>query len=157
MKIKISIILVSIVMLLLFAVIFPVKEISFSDFEENIELYVDGTEIEIVGLGELNVSLLQSKLLVLQSNGVNVNRDNITSVIIGEGITSIGYNCFSDFIMLEKVFIGKDVKEIGRFAFYNCPMIKDINIPDNVKYIGEGAFGECYGLQKVNVGGGVPI
>ena len=52
---------------------------------------------------------------------------NLTSVTIGNGVTSIGYAAFDDCYNLTNVMIGKSVTSIGEWAFEDCgnPMTVD--------------------------------
>lgn len=59
------------------------------------------------------------------------NSDLITSVIIEEGVTSI-----------------------GNYAFYGYDHITSVSIPSTVTSIGEGAFTKCSSLTSVDISGG---
>ena len=48
------------------------------------------------------------------------DQDNIKSVVIEDGVTSIGNYAFANLTSLESVTIGKDAKSIGRAAFSEC-------------------------------------
>ena len=52
--------------------------------------------------------------------------DNITSVVIENGITSIGNQAFQDCTSLTSVTIPDSVTSIGKYAFYNCTNITDV-------------------------------
>ncbi len=66
--------------------------------------------------------------------------DDITNVVIGEGITSIGYGTFEDHYNLEKVVLPESLRSIGAAAFYKCTCLGDINIPDNIVHVNVDAF-----------------
>jgi len=74
---------------------------------------------------------------------------NIKSVVIEEGITSIGEMCFFG-DALTSVKLPESLTKIGAFAFHDCMNLKEITIPENVSEIGDAAFGQ-YG----NGGSGV--
>ena len=82
-------------------------------------------------------------------------KDNITSVEIGNGITSIGNCAFNDCKSLTSVTLPDSVTSIGEFAFAECTGLTSIKIPDSVTSIGESAFTDCYGLESVEIGSGV--
>ena len=69
--------------------------------------------------------------------------DQVTSVVIEEGVTAIGYNAFYDFEILESFSIAKTVNTIMPSAFEACPHLTSIVIPEGVMSIGNDAFGTC--------------
>jgi len=76
----------------------------------------------------------------------------MTTVIVDEGVTSIGDYAFSDLCFyLEKVKLPSTVKEIGDYAFEYCP-IKQITLPKKLEYIGDFAFYRCNELKEVEFG-----
>ena len=77
------------------------------------------------------------------------------TLIIGDGIASIGGNAFSFCDFLQSVTIGDDVTSIGENAFSCCTALESVTIPDNVETIGDNAFGGCSGLTTVIIGSGV--
>ena len=81
--------------------------------------------------------------------------DKITTVIIPDGVTSIGIGAFKNRSKLTSVTIGNKVTSIGEEAFYGCTGLTSITIPDSVKSIGSRAFKNCSGLTNVTIGNGV--
>ena len=69
------------------------------------------------------------------------SRQNITSIIINNGVTSIGQAAFFDCDGLVSVKIPEGVIKIGRSAFLKCDNLSDIEISDSVTCIGALAFG----------------
>lgn len=82
-------------------------------------------------------------------------RGDITALIIGDDVTSIGVSAFSFCEYLTDVTIGKNVVTISDYAFYNCSSLTDIFIPDSVTSINEGSFCNCTALASVIMGNGV--
>ena len=82
-------------------------------------------------------------------------KDNITSVEIENGITSIGNSSFDSCAKLTSVSIPDSVTSIGEVAFAFCEGLTSITIPDSVKSIGVYAFAYCEGLKSVEIGSGV--
>ena len=80
---------------------------------------------------------------------------NLTNVIIGELVTSIGDSAFYGCSGLTSVTIGSGVTSIEGYAFSDCTGLTSIVIPDSVTSIGEGAFIYCSGLTSVTIGSGV--
>ena len=111
-------------------------------------------------------------------DGTPWNCYDITSVVIGSGVTSIGDNAFGDCYNLASVSIPASVTSIGYHAFQNCgtnaaaltvtfaegtsPMtiglaafaksnLTSITIPNRVTSIANSAFSECYNLASVSI------
>ena len=61
------------------------------------------------------------------------------------------YNCSG----LTSVTIGNGVTSIGKAAFWGCSGLTSITIPDSVTSIGSYAFNGCSGLTSVTIGNGV--
>ena len=80
---------------------------------------------------------------------------NIKSVIIQEGVTSIGEYLFEHSIYLEKIIIADSVSKIGKGAFELCTELSEIILPDNLKYIEEDTFNYCTKLNSVYIPNGV--
>ena len=83
------------------------------------------------------------------------NCRSLTSVTIGSGVTSIGTNAFYYCTSLTSVIIPNSVTSIGNSAFYECRSLTSITIPNSVTSISEWAFGSCSGLTSVTIGSGV--
>ena len=71
---------------------------------------------------------------------------DIVSVIIPDGVVTIGDNAFDGCESLKEITIPDSVVRIGSYAFYGCDSLKEIAIPDSVTEIGEYAF-ECDFLE----------
>ena len=73
----------------------------------------------------------------------------IRSIVIEDGVTSIGSGAFSACAELESVTIADSVTSIGDWAFEFCNRLTDIEIPDSVTSIGNGAFYVCTALEHI--------
>ena len=74
-------------------------------------------------------------------------RQSITEVVIGSGVTNIGYQAFDGCTNLEKVTLSNTIKNIA--GFRSCKSLKSINIPGSVEVISEGAFSNCTALTNI--------
>ena len=78
---------------------------------------------------------------------------NLTTVELGNGVTSVGDNAFSKCTALTSVNIGDGVTSIGKNAFNGCTALTNANIGSGA--IGESAFNGCTSLTNVTLGDGV--
>ena len=81
--------------------------------------------------------------------GAFYNCSMLTSVTIGNSVTSIGDYAFSYCTGLTSVTIGNSVTSIGSYAFSYCTELTSVTIPDSVTSIGSYAFSYCTGLTSV--------
>ncbi len=80
------------------------------------------------------------------------NNENVSSLTIPEGVTSIGEWAFYDCKKMTSITIHDGVTAIGRYAFASCDGLTSISIPDSVTSIGDSAFDYCPNLM-VNIDG----
>ena len=78
-------------------------------------------------------------------------RGEIHTVMIGDGVTSIGNEAFFDCDRLACVVIPDSVINIGEAAFMSCDDLTDVTIPGSVTTIGNAAFSWCAGLTDVTI------
>ena len=78
-------------------------------------------------------------------------RDQITSVVVSPGVTSIGNLAFTRFSKLIHVDIADSVVSIGEHAFSDCSSLTDIKIPQSVTYIDANAFDSCTNLSSITL------
>lgn len=80
---------------------------------------------------------------------------NLTRLTIPGSVTSIGFGAFWDCESLTSVTIPDSVTRIGGMAFYHCSGLTSVTIPGSVTSIGERAFAECTGLTSLTLGSGL--
>ena len=78
---------------------------------------------------------------------------NLTTVELGNGVTSVGDNAFSKCTALTSINIGDHVTSIGTSAFNGCTALKAANIGSGA--IGASAFQDCSSFASVTLGDGV--
>lgn len=78
-------------------------------------------------------------------------RDQITSVVVSPGVTSIGNLAFTRSCNIIHVDIADSVVSIGEQAFSDCSRLTDITVPQSVTYIGVKAFDSCTNLSSITL------
>ncbi|MCM1246552.1 MAG: leucine-rich repeat domain-containing protein [Roseburia sp.] len=100
--------------------------------------------------------LSEDGVLTIQGEGEIREKDfdevvfhDIKKIIIKEGITGIGDECFSYCTQLSSVELPESLSTIGQGAFEGCDNLEKINIPEKVGQIGKRAFFDCSSLKKI--------
>lgn len=87
-------------------------------------------------------TLLRSDLaLLLSRRGMMLSE--LHDVVIGDGIASIGFRCFSGCTLMESVRLGDSVESISSFAFSDCAGLTHVYWPSAIREVGKGAFNNC--------------
>ena len=100
------------------------------------KLYDDGTLI-ISGEGEISSRFSWA--------------DEISSVVIEEGITGIGRRAFFVCSSIQSVIMPNSLVTIGEEAFDSCEGLTEISIPEGVRNIEREAFSYCKNLAQINM------
>ena len=78
-------------------------------------------------------------------------RDQITSVVVSPGVTSIGNLAFALSRNIIHVDIADSVVSIGEQAFFKCSRLTNITVPQSVTYIDANAFDSCTNLSSITL------
>jgi len=84
------------------------------------------------------------------------NSATITTVIIDNGVTTIGNNAFGACSSLTSVSIPNTVTTIGDWAFGYCSSLTSVRIPNSVTTIENYAFYYCYSLAHIYSARSIP-
>ena len=115
----------------------------------------------------INYRLDENGLLTISGTGVIPNdydgtelewaqwKNDITSIVIENGITGVGYSSFFDYTNLTKVTLANSVQSIDQSAFANCTSLTEINFPTTMDIIRSGAFSNCSSLESINLPNGI--
>ncbi|MDR2129652.1 MAG: leucine-rich repeat domain-containing protein [Odoribacteraceae bacterium] len=109
----------------------------------------DEKTLKISGTGAM-----RDYLFILNTSPWDSYRSSITTVEIGDGVTSIGDWAFSACSSLTSITIPDGVTSIGDGAFAVCRSLTSIAIPDGVTSIGKQAFYDCDRLTAIRVENG---
>ena len=82
-------------------------------------------------------------------------RTKILSVVVEDGVTSIGSYAFYACLKLAYVTLPEGIKRIGNSSFQDCTKLTEANIPEGVTSIGSSAFYGCSSLTSVSIPEGV--
>ena len=139
--------------------------------DENQEIIIPDTigKKKVTAIGEYCFSPGQYRL----SENIRAIREKITSVLIPDSVTSIGYGAFEGCSSLTSITIPDSVTSIGSDAFENTPWLKNypndfvvvgngclikykgkdscISIPDSVTSIKYWAFKNCSSLTSITI------
>ena len=77
-------------------------------------------------------------------------RRGVKTLVIADGITSIGDDAFVDFSALEHVTIPDSVTRIGKYAFEGCTWLADLTIPAGVTVINDSTCSGC-GFRSIEI------
>ena len=110
---------------------------------------LQGGVLSIVGTGEMNnwdASFLPTWTLY---------KSSIDTVIIDEGVTSIGDYAFYECSHICSISIPNSVTYIGKSAFYNCSSLSSVSIPNGNTNILRNTFSGCSNLVSIAIPGSV--
>lgn len=102
-------------------------------------------ELVISGTGEMD-SLADSPVWLVHSG-------KIQTVVIEQGVTSIGNHAFKNCGNLTSVTIPDSVTRIGYLSFWNCTKLTEITIHDGCTDVNEDAFTGCSNIATATVPG----
>ncbi|MCR5635992.1 MAG: leucine-rich repeat protein [Clostridiales bacterium] len=77
--------------------------------------------------------------------------DDVKSIVIKEGVTSLGNEAFFSLANLSEVTLPSTLKKIGDNAFTDCGKLGDVSLGDALTSIGAGAFSHCSELKEFNI------
>ncbi len=80
--------------------------------------------------------------------------DDITKIVVGEGITYIGDSMFYRHHYVREVELPESLQIIGRNAFMSCMRLTSIQFPVHLQRIERDAFSNCP-LRRINIPGTV--
>ena len=78
-------------------------------------------------------------------------QDQIHSIIICDGVTSICDNAFESLYGLTDISVASSVASIGQKAFQNCTALQEVKLPEGVVSVGNYAFTQCERLVSVEM------
>ncbi len=126
-------------------------------------------EMQIIS-GELDLSSVQWRfknyILTFTGEGaIDMEKENLSAndfpwhslkpfvktIIIGEGITSIGDHAFDGFTQLLSITFPRSLVSIGEWAFNNCVRVSGIAFPESLEHVGSYAFRYCKKIRSIDI------
>ena len=113
----------------------------------------DGT-LTVSGTGEMDDYKMVTEDLYVTGTTAPWGELLIDTVIIEEGVTSVGDYAFADRDEVKQVSLPETLTYLGTNAFASCS-ITELALPDSISTIGSNVFEGCYHLQKVKLPAGL--
>lgn len=76
----------------------------------------------------------------------------IPAEIAGCPVTHLRDDFFRDCRNMESILIPEGIVSVGAYAFQKCEWLREVLLPEGLSYLGKGAFYGCTGLQRVELG-----
>ncbi len=120
-------------------------------------LDADGNALNIVSNTYENgqgVITIDGELKVIGS-GAFRSQDNLASMILPEGITSLEGGTFANCDYVTNITLPNTLTSIGQSTFYQCYALDGIEIPTSCTTIGAQAFEDCWSLTNIVLPDGI--
>ena len=122
------------------------------------EVFKDCTKLSSITIGKNVTSIGNSAFLgcpienaTMPTNAISyIPKEKLAKVVINGG-ENIKNNAFKGCSGLTSITIGNSVTSIGDRAFYGCKGLTSITIPNSVTSIGQSAFAGCTGLTSITI------
>ncbi len=85
----------------------------------------------------------------LIADGAFRDCEYLTSIVIPEGITELGYSTFNGCKSLTEVRLPSTLTEIGKSLFWGCTSLENVVIPSGITELDSSTFNSCTSLKKV--------
>ena len=100
---------------------------------------------------EFQSELRSSSNPLSKAHHLYLNSEEVTNLVIPEGIASIGDYAFDYCTALTSVSIPEGITTIGTYAFRGCEDLTSVTIPSSLSTIGGNAFIWCFNLDTVHI------
>ncbi len=87
----------------------------------------------------------------LYDNSPFANNQEIESIVINSGVTSVGDSAFVACTSLTNVKLPNSITRIGDSTFSLCDSLSAVTIPNSVKSIGNYAFEGCCAITNISI------
>lgn len=111
----------------------------------------DDGELVISGTGDMPDYRVVPNSDVPSNSQWAAYSNDVTSVTVADGVTSVGDYAFSRMPNLIRADLGGDVASIGEDAFSFCSSLSSMELPSKLESIGKDSFEGCKVLSGVNL------
>lgn len=124
----------------------------------NIPAFIDGKPVKSIhdkafhGLEEVTTIILPEGITDIGKNAFS--GCGITDITLPESIETIGNNAFSG-CALERIVIPNNTISLGWFVFAHCNLLKEVILPESLQEIGCYAFLFCEALENIVLPDGI--
>ncbi len=87
----------------------------------------------------------------------SITDGRIPATLDGYAVTSIGYQAFTNCNNLTEVIIPEGVKTLSQWTFSYCENLKNISLPDSIEEIGQPPILQCYNMLSISISPNHPI
>jgi len=112
---------------------------------ENFEWKINNGTLEIIGEGGM------PDYESFTATPWYKNRNSVKTVVLYDGITSVGNFAFSAMNTIKEIYMPEGVTHIGEKAFYECDGLESIKLPESLIVIGANAFGGCDHIKEIKI------
>ena len=114
-------------------------DVAYSRGNENLSIErLENGAICVGGTGKLYGSDMRALI-----EGESMTAETVTDIIIGDGITEIGYDVISGYPILRTVRLGDGVTVLGNGSINDCPELQFVFIPATVQKISRDFLYDC--------------
>ena len=121
--------------------------------------HINGVAVKALGdfafMSGIPVDTLKSVILPegLESIGSECfsNQNGLTEIVIPEGVTEIQWQTFFCCEGLKKISLPSSLRSIEYFAFYKCTSLEEIVLPEGLETLGDECFWCCSALKRINI------
>lgn len=119
-------------------------------------------------IGDVKYKLTSDGVFTLSGTGATANHSNATgsnpapwasylsqikTLVVEEGVTTVGNNLFRDAVNLKTVSLSSTVTAIGEACFRDCTALKSVTLPAGLTTLKRVAFFGCTALEEVILAG----
>lgn len=122
------------------------------------QIIVDGQSIRVVGIAQEAFYGCDDVMSITLPEGLTTIEDStfefmsgLTEIVIPDSVTHIGRSAFSTCENLQRVVLPSHLTTIPEDLFESCSSLTEVNIPAGVKTLEPGCFSACTSLKTIQL------